>query len=274
MRCRKGGLIRTTAAAALLVVACATPAGPASTTPTPPTSWYVATVPTPTGCREVGPEIAGVKVYLVQQALGLVGHRERYDDATASAVRAFQRSHALPVTGRVDVSTWDALGTGQPFCVDRFVVQPALAPTAPRAAHVAAAERFAAAQVGLPYVWGGAGPVGYDCSGLVLQALHAGGVVVAGITVDRHVEVDFATAAALYTAPDLTQAPLAERQPGDLVFWGTPTVTHVALYLGDDWIVEAVRPQLRTASLWTHGDPLPMVARPFPATPPRDPSPR
>lgn len=242
-------------------------AAPSSPTPT---SAYVATVAAPAGCREVGPEIAGVKVYLVQQALGLVGHRERYDATTENAVRAVQDRHGLPVTGRVDAATWLALGIGEPFCLDRFVVQPTVVPDAAREAHVAAATAFAHEQVGRPYVWGGAGPVGYDCSGLVLQALHAGGVVVPGVTVDRHVEVDFATAAALAASPALVHVPLAQRRAGDLVFWGTPKVTHVALSLGDDRIVEAVRPAVRTASLWAHGDPLPTVARPFPdAAPPR-----
>lgn len=251
------------------------PSSAAAAEPTPPSastspSPYVATVAAPAGCREVGPEIAGVKVYLVQRALGLVGHRERYDAATDEAVRAAQSADGLPVTGRVDASTWQALGIDEPFCLDQFVVQPSVAPGAAREAHVAAATAFARAQVGLPYVWGGAGPVGYDCSGLVLQALHAGGVVVPGVTVDRHVEVDFATAAALAASPALVHVPLTQRRAGDLVFWGTPKVTHVALSLGDDRVVEAVRPAVRTASLWAHGDPLPTVARPFPeaAAPP------
>jgi cell wall-associated NlpC family hydrolase len=41
---------------------------------------------------------------------------------------------------------------------------------------VAAAILYAVAQLGKPYVWGGTGPVGYDCSGLIMMAYRAAGV--------------------------------------------------------------------------------------------------
>ena len=72
----------------------------------------------------MSPAIVGIKVYLVQKALHLVGHKERYDSATVAAVKSFQPAHGLPVTGSVDVTTWAALGTGYPFCVDRYTQQP------------------------------------------------------------------------------------------------------------------------------------------------------
>lgn len=223
---------------------------------------YVERVPVPAGCLTVSPAIVGIKVYLVQQALGLVGHRERYDSATVSAVRAFQQRRGLRVTGVVDRTTWDALGTGYDFCVDRFTVQPTVVPDALPSAHIAALLAFAQAQVGRPYVWGGAGPMGYDCSGLALQAMYAGGRTLPGVTTDRHVEADFRTAAVWYRSPAFVHVPLAQRRAGDLVFW-YDTISHMAVYLGADRIVEAVRPQVRTTSLWAHGTPLPTVVRPF-----------
>ncbi|MCU0266784.1 MAG: cell wall-binding repeat-containing protein, partial [Actinomycetia bacterium] len=224
---------------------------------------YVARVPLPVGCHTVGPDSAGVKVYLVQRELGLTSHRERYDAATVAAVRAFQSSRGLPVTGLVDRATWDALGTGYDFCIDRYVVQPTVAPTAPASAHVAAMLAQANSLLGKRYIWGGAGPIGYDCSGLALQSMYAGGRLVPGVTIDRHVTASFATARAIYTSTALPHLPLSQRRPGDLVFW-YDDVSHMAVYLGNDRIVEAVRPSVRTASLWVHGTPLPTVVRPFP----------
>ena len=232
---------------------------PASVSPAK--SLFVAAVPRPAGCLVVGPAIVGVKVYLVQKALGLVNHHEVFDAATSSAVRAFQKAHRLAVTGLVDRTTWTALKTGYDFCLDQFTTQPTVTPASPAPAHVAAMIAWAKGRIGLPYIWGGAGPLGYDCSGLSLQAMYAGGRVVPGVTTDKHVQGSFNTAKAIYSSPALKHVPLSQRRPGDLIFWGTD-FHHMAIYLGSDRIVEAVRPVVRTASLWSHGNPLLTVVRP------------
>src|SRR3954451_20730104 len=113
---------------------------------------------------------------------------------------------------------------------------PALANTGTTTAAVAAAPVAAptqAAQIavdtalsqqGKPYVWGGAGPSSYDCSGLMLYAYAA-----AGITLPHSSSMQ-STMGAPVAYSDL--------QPGDLVFFYTP-VSHVAMYIGNGQIVQA-----------------------------------
>jgi hypothetical protein len=232
-------------------------------TPRPPLVRYVDHVPLPHGCWPVSPAIVGVKVYLVQRALHLYGHRERYDAATVAAVRAFQSAHHLPVTGVVDATTWSALRTGYGFCVDRYTQQPTVGLSVSQPVRVDALIRYAHGRLALPYIWGGAGPMGFDCSGLVIQALYAAGVVVAGVNTDKHVQVSFVTTDALYRS-SLPHVPLRDRRRGDLVFYGSP-ITHMAIYLGNGRILEAVRPAVRIADMWADGLPAqPYVLRPFP----------
>ncbi|MEV6242497.1 bifunctional lytic transglycosylase/C40 family peptidase [Lentzea sp. NPDC051838] len=91
----------------------------------------------------------------------------------------------------------------------------------------AIAIRFACDQLGEPYVWGGNGETGWDCSGLVTAAYKAAGVVIPRTTQPE------------YEAGPLVPAgqPL---MPGDLVFYGTPSdVHHVGLYLGAGNMVHA-----------------------------------
>jgi cell wall-associated NlpC family hydrolase len=98
----------------------------------------------------------------------------------------------------------------------------ALPPGTP--ATVATAIGYAIAQVGKPYIWGGTGPAGYDCSGLVMMAYRAAGIDLPRTT---YGQVDAGTP--VYT--------LSQLQPGDLLFTpgsdGTAELPgHVGMYIG------------------------------------------
>lgn len=90
---------------------------------------------------------------------------------------------------------------------------------------------FAKEQLGEPYLWGGNGPDAWDCSGIVLAAYKK-----AGIAVPRVADAQYAAG---------RHYPLAEAQPGDLVFWSDsagnpgPAIHHVAIYLGDNKVIHA-----------------------------------
>ncbi|MEU4354443.1 C40 family peptidase [Streptomyces virginiae] len=90
-----------------------------------------------------------------------------------------------------------------------------------------AALRYAAAQIGKPYVWGAEGPGSFDCSGLTSQAwAHA------GRTIPRTSQEQWAR---------LPKVPLDQLRPGDLVVY-FPKATHVGLYVGDGKVIQAPRP--------------------------------
>jgi cell wall-associated NlpC family hydrolase len=221
-------------------------------------------VPVAKGCIVLGRAWAGVKVSMVQRRLGTAHELDRYGSATARAVTTFQERRGIRPTGKVNRRTWNALGFDRPFCMDRFTVQPTVRAGSDSHKHIEAMIAWARQQVGRPYIWGGAGPVGYDCSGLALQAMYSAGRVLPTVTTYLHQRRDFATASAIYSS-GLRRVPLAERKRGDLVFYGPQgSITHMAIYLGGDRVLEAVRPEVRKHSLWNHGVPLkPRVVRPF-----------
>jgi cell wall-associated NlpC family hydrolase len=88
---------------------------------------------------------------------------------------------------------------------------------------------------GMPYVWGGAGPTTFDCSGLVQWSFRQAGIVMPRVAADQAL-----------SGPSV---PVSQLQPGDLLFYHTdptdPTdISHVAIYLGNGWMEQAPEPGL------------------------------
>jgi cell wall-associated NlpC family hydrolase len=221
-------------------------------------------VPVANGCIVLNRAWAGNKVALVQRRLDTTYELDRYGTGTYDAVRAFQQRKGLKVTGRVNHNTWRALKIGRAFCMDRFTVQPSVTKPTTSDKRIHAMIAWAREQLGRPYIWGGAGPIGYDCSGLALQAMHAGGRVLPTVTTYLHQRRDFPTASRIFDS-GLPRRPLKERQRGDLVFFGPAgSISHMGIYLGNGRILEAVRPKVRIASMWGRSTPVKQrVIRPF-----------
>ena len=127
-----------------------------------------------------------------------------------------------------------------------------------------------------PYSWGGGGGsgatfgtccsaigldgtnvVGFDCSGLMEYAFFKG----AGLRLSSTSRSQYA---------DGPRVPIGRLQAGDMVFWSDSTMStsaihHVALYAGDNRIVESVRssgPRVRSFSTGESGV-MPSVVRPI-----------
>jgi hypothetical protein len=88
----------------------------------------------------------------------------------------------------------------------------------------------ALSRVGLPYVWGAAGPSQFDCSGLVQWSYRQAGILMPRVAAEQFLTGD--------------HIPLAAAQPGDLLFWTYDPadpgyVDHTAIYLGNGMMVVA-----------------------------------
>ena len=72
-------------------------------------------------------------------------------------------------------------------------------------AQVTAFLKAALSRVGMPYVWGAAGPTAFDCSGLVQWSFAQAGVAMPRVAADQ-----------ARTGPAV---PVSQLQPGDLLFY-------------------------------------------------------
>lgn len=83
--------------------------------------------------------------------------------------------------------------------------------------------------LGVPYIWGGTTPNGFDCSGLTQYVFAANKIIIPRVTTSQE-----------YVG---TMIGLNQLEPGDLVFFGARGSTdHVGIYIGDGKYIHAPQP--------------------------------
>ena len=172
---------------------------------------------------------------------------------STSVATTVSRGTALTTTGRTTgiwtqvnyhghnlwaSSTYLTTTNPAPTPKPRPAPSPSVSPSSARAAIV----NYAKAQVGKAYIWGGEGPNGFDCSGLVLKAYQQAGIYLphySGSQIARGHRIS-----------------LDEIQPGDLL--AKPGGGHIAIYVGNGQIVEAANPRagVRLTSIYSSLYPL------------------
>jgi cell wall-associated NlpC family hydrolase len=153
---------------------------------------------------------------LRQEALAAIAAQQAQTNAAGNDQVAIGGSVA-------DQSTADAGSADTATAGDTAAAAPiALPPTdgSIGAQAVAAAMQF----LGTPYVWGGASPGGFDCSGLTMYAYGQVGVGLSHYTGDQWNEG--------------VHVPADQLLPGDLVFFGSD-LHHVGMYIGNGQFIHA-----------------------------------
>ena len=148
----------------------------------------------------------GVRIAQLQVRLGIAADGV-FGPAMLSAVRRFQAQHGLRADGRIGPATLRAIRRS-----------PHGRSAAVRAAVMAVGE------IGRPYVFGGASPRGFDCSGLVMWAYRRAGIAIPRTTYQQFGELRL-------------HPRLGALRAGDLVFFSGRS--HVGLYLGHRLLVRA-----------------------------------
>lgn len=115
---------------------------------------------------------------------------------------------------------------------------PAPAPSTGTPAAVTTAMNFAKAQLGKTYVWGGAGPNVWDCSGLMMGSYNAAGVYIGGHSVRWQYD---------YLNGQGRLVSISSMKLGDILFYynGTDGMYHDAMYVGNGQMLEAPNPNAK-----------------------------
>lgn len=217
----------------------------------------------------------GLKVAKVIQRLGAGSYigmgGAHYGPRTQFAVRQFQARSGLPVNGVVDLRTWKAMGLSEYdwYHLGAYVSPLRVNRQSSRSDHIEAMISRAYDYLGDPYVIGASGApgLGLDCSGLVMQALYAAGLDMSPINPIRHALPGYEYESRnMWASPQLMKVPYSARQRGDLIFYhdGRGTVIHVAIYLGNNQVIESWPNRVMISSIVDGQHPYVLgVGRPF-----------
>jgi peptidoglycan DL-endopeptidase CwlO len=136
--------------------------------------------------------------------------RERRERAAAAAAAAAAAQQSAP--------------SPSPSPSPAPIEPPSGAPAPPANSLGAEAVQIAMGELGVPYVWGGASPSGFDCSGLTMWVYAQLGI-----------QLDHYTGSQYEAGPHVPYDQLA---PGDLVFF-EPGIGHVGIYIGNGEFIHA-----------------------------------
>ncbi|WP_303816594.1 NlpC/P60 family protein [Selenomonas ruminantium] len=164
----------------------------------------------------------GSDIIEIQQALASRGYDVvvdgDYGPATEAAVAEFQKDNHLDVDGKIGSNSYQAL-----FHRAMPVITNHQSYFAGANGIIDLAQQF----LGVPYVWGGSSPNGFDCSGFVQYVFAQ-----KGIHLPRTADIQ-ATAGRPVSKSEL--------MPGDLVFFAGDyvNISHVGIYVGNGQMIHA-----------------------------------
>lgn len=163
------------------------------------------------------PGSSGSEIRMVQSKLQTLDYSVGsvdgiYGSNTKAAVQEFQREAGIPVDGIVGPQTLEALKKANK------------SPQQNTEQIISKAKEF----LGVPYIWGGTTPAGFDCSGFTRYVFASQGTTLPRVSVDQY---GVGTSVAF---KDLI--------PGDLVFFNLSSgkqIDHVGIYVGNNEFISA-----------------------------------
>ena len=152
-----------------------------------------------------------------------------YGTMTQQAVYNFQKAHGMLMDGVCSAATQEAIFADDAVTFEAYLEAGGVEYSA-RDEVVAQLIQYAKRYIGCPYVWAGAGPNVFDCSGYTMY-------------VYKHFGYNFGHGCVVQSNALGAQLSISQLLPGDMVFFdtngGNNSLEHVGIYIGNGDFVHA-----------------------------------
>ena len=166
-------------------------------------------------------------VELIEKGKSILNQREAARAAEAARIAAEQRAAAAAAAAaQAAQNSNNSSANPTPAPSTPSPTTPAPAPST--SASGQAVLNYAYKFLGTPYVWGGSTPSGFDCSGFTSYVYRNFGVNLPRVSRAQ--------------ATVGTKVAYSDLQAGDLVFFGSGSISHVGIYIGGGNMIHSPRP--------------------------------
>lgn len=168
-----------------------------------------------------------------EKVVGLIEQGKSVLQQRAAARRAAEEAARIAEAQRLAASQAQSSNSSSGSNNSSSTSKPAPAPAKPSAPQASSASgqavlNYAYQFLGTPYVWGGSTPSGFDCSGFTSYVF-------------RNFGVNLPRVSRSQTSVG-SKVSYSNLQAGDLVFFGSGSISHVGIYIGGGNMIHSPRP--------------------------------
>ena len=179
--------------------------------------------------QKIEEDLLGKELSLMASGKAIVNNSSSSDSDLESAITELRNVRKQIITDSADTEVVDLIEKAKSILSERAAARQVSGSSSGVASASSSSIANKAYQfLGVPYVWGGSSPGGFDCSGFTQYVYKA-----QGINLPR-------TSGA--QASSGSYVSIANAQPGDLVYFGQSKVTHVGIYIGNNRMIHSPSP--------------------------------
>ncbi|SFN34338.1 C40 family peptidase [Proteiniclasticum ruminis] len=184
--------------------------------------------------RKVAGDLSNLETMLISTSKSIVDDSSSSDDQLNAAITELRNIRSRIITDKADEEVVRYIEKAKAILKERKLARER-AQASSNAGYTGSASVSSSAIVnkayqylGVRYVWGGTTPSGFDCSGFIQYVYRS-----QGVSLPR-------TSRAQATSGKYVS--IANAQPGDILYFGQSSVTHVGIYIGNGKMIHSPRP--------------------------------